>query len=596
MSLSGTLPFGLPAVFYGLRLWAAVLLALFLAFRLELENAAWAGTTAAIVCQPAVGAALRKGWARMVGTIIGAIAMVLITIAIPQDRGGFLGCLMLWLAVCGVAATLLRNFSTYAGALAGFTAVVIAADVLGPTGGADNTVLLIAISRATAILLGILCASAVLAATDFGAARAQLSLSIGWFWMRATAGLCRAVRVGLNADAERLERRQMLSQVSAMSVIVEQAAGEISALPFRPRVLQYAVDGLFATISAWRVVATHREAHPAMTTADAACVLACLPERLIRATERSDGRVDPAVLRAECLTATRRLVALPAETPSRRLLADAMARGLIAAWQTLGGLALLRGQRGFWVRPRRVRVIVPDYLPALLNGVRAFLTMAVAEGIWIATAWPDGGLMIVWAAALVVLMAPLNETASAAVWSFLLGALVSTVLAAVVAFAILPSRTGFVGLAAALGLVLIPIGAMAAQSWRQPLFAAAGSTFIPLVSLSNDQTYNPAIFYNNALALVLGVGLSLLALRLMPPLSRVPCPAPARSDPSGSATANLWSPPGTGPHLAAPCLHAHRRANGRHGPGATCPDGGSIRGRQYDPPIAPFGGPPTCGS
>jgi uncharacterized membrane protein YccC len=519
MTLSGTLPFGLPAVFYGVRLWAAVLLALFLAFRLELENAAWAGTTAAIVCQPAVGAALRKGWARMVGTVIGAVAMVLITVAFPQDRGGFLVSLMLWLAICGVLATLFRNFSTYAGALAGFTAVVIAADVLGPTGGANNTVLLVAISRATEILLGILCASGVLAATDFGGARLRLSASLGWLSMRAAAGLCRAVHAGQNADAERLERRQMLSQVSGLSVIVEQAAGEISALPFRPRVLQYAIDGLFATISAWRVVATHREAHPATTEADAARVLACLPERLIRATERLDGPVDPIVLRADCLTAARRLVVLPAETPSRRLLADSMARGLIGARQTLGGLALLRGAHRSFLRPRRVPAIVPDYLPSLLNGVRAFLTMAVAEWIWIATAWPDGGLMIVWAAALVILMAPLNETASAAVWSFLLGAVVSTVLAAVVAFAILPSRTGFFGLAAALGLVLIPIGTMSAQSWRQPLFAAAGSTFIPLVSPSNYQTYDPAVFYNNALALVFGVGLSLLALRLMPPLS-----------------------------------------------------------------------------
>lgn len=516
MTLSGTLPFGLQAVLYGVRLWAAVLLALFLAFRLELENAAWAATTAAIVCQPAVGAALRKGWARMIGTIIGAVAMVLITIAFPQDRGGFLVSLMLWLAICGVLATLLRNFSTYAGALAGFTAVVIAADVLGPTGGANNTVLLVAISRVTEILLGILCGSGVLAGTDFGGARLRLSESLGWLSMRAAAGLCRAVHADPNADAERLERRQMLGQVSGLSVIVEQAAGEISALPFRPRVLQYAIDGLFATISAWRVVATHREAHPATTEADAARVLACLPERLIGAAERS---VDPIVLRADCLTAVRRLVALPAETPSRRLLADSMARGLIAAWQTMGGLALLRGaHRSFW-RPRRVPAIAPDYLPPLLNGVRAFLTMAVAEWIWIATAWPDGGLMIVWAAALVILMAPLNETASAAVWSFLLGAVVATVLAAVVAFAILPSRSGFIGLATALGLVLIPIGTMSAQSWRQPLFAAAGSTFIPLVSPSNYQTYDPGVFYNNALALVFGVGLSLLALRLLPPLS-----------------------------------------------------------------------------
>ncbi len=400
LTLSGTLSLGLPALFYGVRLWAAVMLALFLAFRLELENAAWAGTTAAIVCQPAVGAALRKGWFRMIGTVIGAIAIVLITVAFPQARTGFLVSLMLWLAVCGVVATLLHNFSTYAGALAGFTAVIIAADVLGPTGGANNTVLLLAISRATEILLGIVCASGVLAATDFGEARLRLRESLGCLSMRAAAGLCRAVQAGMNTDAERLERRQMLSQVSGLSAVVEQAAGEISALPFRPRVLQYAIDGLFATISAWRVIATRREVHPATAEADAAIVLACLPERLIRATERPGGDVDPISLRADCLTAVRQMVALPAGTPSLRLLADSMARGLIAAWQTQGGLALLRGVHRLSVRPMRCAFDRTGYLPPLLNGVRAFLTIAVAEWVWIATAWPDGGLMIVWAAAL----------------------------------------------------------------------------------------------------------------------------------------------------------------------------------------------------
>jgi uncharacterized membrane protein YccC len=51
---------GAPLLF-GLRLWLSVCLALYVAFWLELDNAYWAGTTAAIVCQPHLGASLRKG-------------------------------------------------------------------------------------------------------------------------------------------------------------------------------------------------------------------------------------------------------------------------------------------------------------------------------------------------------------------------------------------------------------------------------------------------------------------------------------------------------------------------------------------------------
>ena len=50
-----------PRLLYGIKLAGAVALALFVAFALELDNPSWAGTSAAIVCQPVLGASLRKG-------------------------------------------------------------------------------------------------------------------------------------------------------------------------------------------------------------------------------------------------------------------------------------------------------------------------------------------------------------------------------------------------------------------------------------------------------------------------------------------------------------------------------------------------------
>jgi len=45
-----------PPLLFGLRLWTSVCLALYVAFWLELDNAFWAANTAAIVCQPHLGA------------------------------------------------------------------------------------------------------------------------------------------------------------------------------------------------------------------------------------------------------------------------------------------------------------------------------------------------------------------------------------------------------------------------------------------------------------------------------------------------------------------------------------------------------------
>ena len=85
---------------FGVRLWASVCLALYVAFWLELDNPFWAGTSAAIVCQPQLGASLRKGWFRMIGTVVGATMIVVLTAWFPQDRIAFL---VLWRCGAGSA-------------------------------------------------------------------------------------------------------------------------------------------------------------------------------------------------------------------------------------------------------------------------------------------------------------------------------------------------------------------------------------------------------------------------------------------------------------------------------------------------------------
>jgi uncharacterized membrane protein YccC len=153
-----------PALLFGLRLWCAVCLALWIAF--ALDNHFWADASAVVVCQPQFGASLRKGWFRMIGTLIGATVVVVVTACFPQDRIAFLTALALWGAICTFAAPVLRNFASCAGALAGYTAAIIAADALGATGGPNADVFILAISRASEICIGIVCAGAVHAGTD----------------------------------------------------------------------------------------------------------------------------------------------------------------------------------------------------------------------------------------------------------------------------------------------------------------------------------------------------------------------------------------------------------------------------------------------
>src|ERR1700676_1344238 len=247
-----------PSLLFGLHLWAAVCLALFVAFWLELDNPFWAGTSAAIVCQLQLGASLRKGWFRMIGTVVGATTIGVLTAGFSQDRIGFLGLLALWGGICAFAATVLRNFASYSAALAGYTAAIIAADNLGATGGASPDVFLLAVTRASEICIGIACAGIVLAGTDLGGAQRRLAES---FANLAAEIMGRFIRMLDLAEPQlpdtKTARREFVRRVIALDPMIDQALGESSHVRYHSPNLQTAVYGLFRALDGWRGVATH---------------------------------------------------------------------------------------------------------------------------------------------------------------------------------------------------------------------------------------------------------------------------------------------------------------------------------------------------
>ena len=516
-----------PALLHGVRLWAAVCLALFVAFHLEMESPYWAGTSAGIVCQPLVGASLRKGWFRLIGTIVGAIASVVLSACFPQSRFGFLIGLAVWGGACALVATLFRNFASYAAALAGYTTAIIVGGELGALGGANGEAFRLAVTRSNEICIGIASAGIVLAMTDLGGARRRLATMLATLAAQATGGLVGSVSLTSGAQGDPSQgdpgtiRRALIRRVTVLYTVMDHAAGEISELRFRPRVLQAAVGGLFATLSNWRAIETHLGRVPASeVAADCAAIQRCLPPDLRSATGVDTAwQHDPLRARDVCWAAARHLVALPATTPSLRLLADHAAEGLIGISRTLAGVILLSVPRRAFARSRVARLRVPDLLPALLNAIRAFLVIAGAALVWIATAWPSGATFITWAALTVILFAPRQDAAFSMAAMNMIGSAITAVLVAVMAFAILPQQTTFFGFCGAIGLVLVPAGALAAQPRRQPMFEAMAAYFIPLLAPTNPMTYDPAQLYNLAPAVLGGIATAVLALRLLPPLS-----------------------------------------------------------------------------
>src|SRR5262249_13983265 len=146
------------------------------------------------------------------------------------------------------------------------------------------------------------------------------------------------------------------------------------------------------------------------------------------------------------------LYAMPAHSPSLRLLADRAARTLGYLSLALNSVAFLRDPMGGLRWPHRIPLRVPDFLPAFVNALRAFLTIAAVDLFWIVTAWPGGAGALVIAAIGTILIAPSGDLAPTSAVNFLLGIILTAVLAGILKFAVLPQLETFTGLSIALGL------------------------------------------------------------------------------------------------------------------------------------------------
>jgi uncharacterized membrane protein YccC len=519
---------GFAPVFFSIRMWVSVCLALFVAFSLNLENPYWAGASAAIVCQPQLGASLRKGWFRMIGTVVGATMIVVLTAWFPQDRIAYLALLALWCGVCAFVATALRNFASYGAALAGYTAAIIAADTLGATGGPTSGVFLIAVWRASEICIGIVCAGVVLAGTDRGSAQRRLASTLGDLTAEIADRFTRMLAPTATGTAEtQNERREFVRRAIELDPLIDQGLGESSHIRHYASTLQAAVYGLFRVLDGWRGVATHLSQLPPDEERQAAqTILQSVPVALRSASgQRSAASwiADPMPLRVACAAAARTLVASPAETPSLRLLTDETAKVLEGVSYALDGLAVLveAPDRPLW-RPRGFKLAIADWLPPLINAARAFVVICAVESFWVATAWPNGSSPIVFAAALLLLLGPRGDLAFGGAIAVGLGVIGAVVCAAIIKFALLPAAETFPTFCLVMGLFFVPVGFVLGQP--QPpvvmaIFTGMGLNFMPLLAPTNQMTYDTGQFYNSALAVVVGCATAPLAFALLPPLS-----------------------------------------------------------------------------
>ncbi|MFC0239155.1 FUSC family protein [Rhodopseudomonas telluris] len=495
-----------PRILFGLRLSASVCLALFVTYYLELQNSFWAATTAAIVCQPNLGASIQKGRFRAIGSALGAVAMVALLASFPQQREPAMLLLALFCGVCAAAATLLRNFAAYAAALAGITSAIIFADtVTDPSSAA-----FLAIIRVGEICIGVCAACVIAILTDFGAARRQLCQTLARISADLLAGFSADVASG-NPGEGRPARIALVREMGALNLAIDAALGEQSPISADRDRLRRVPAMLLDALTSWRNAARAdcaSEAGSAGTRTEIQAALVSI--------DAVQFQRDPVGFRETCLAALDRIVAI-------RRLDAASAPVVTAARDVVHALAAAadavladgsgdrnEGRAGRWV------LVVADPLPALVNGARTAAAILAMTSFWVATAWPSGPFAIVFTAVATLIFASFGDQARDLARDYTIGVALMVAVGGILYFGILPALSSFAALMGVLSVLYVVLGTMQAGSWHSVVFLAMTISSLPLLGVGNPIAYDASAYFNLALAIVVGSAFGALFFVAMP--------------------------------------------------------------------------------
>src|SRR5262245_55806430 len=144
---------GVPVASWALavRVWIAVVVALYAGFWLQLETPSSAAVTVAILALPTRGQALEKAGFRLMATIIGVAASIAIVGVFSQARDLLLLAFAAWLGLCVYAAGLSDGNRAYAAVLSGYTVALVAIQQIDT----PQLVFDSAVARGAAIVVGI---------------------------------------------------------------------------------------------------------------------------------------------------------------------------------------------------------------------------------------------------------------------------------------------------------------------------------------------------------------------------------------------------------------------------------------------------------
>lgn len=437
------------------KMLAAALTTLWLAMRLDMPQPSTAVMAVFIVMQPQSGQVIAKGLHRLLGTLIGLLAMLPLIALFNQEPVLFLGGMAIWVALCTAGAARYRDLRSYSCVLAGYTATLISLTAIQH----PETAFIQALWRVLEIGLGVLCCSlfsaAILPQTTGSAMRKAVAGRFGDFASVVVTHLPGGKRAAfedaqarlaahtvrletlrsmsgfddpqLNLRMGRLTRLNhdfmaMTSRFHALQQLLERLRGQGANLAlhaFAP-----CLDSLAALLAPWRQ--RHLDIPGA---AELAAQLEDYRTQLMPLIRQSRSALDnlapDSPLRLDFDTAAELLYRL--------------ADDLLDYARTHAALAPARHERERWSErfaPRANRFAVAA------AALRILLLTGLGSAIWLQTAWPSGHMFLI-TAVIIGALASASANPARLAMQMAGGTLLAALLGFVESFLVFPQISGF---------------------------------------------------------------------------------------------------------------------------------------------------------
>ena len=534
----------------------AALLALWISMRLDLEQPRTAMLTVFIVMQPKVGMVFAKNFYRSIATVVGVGVGLLLLANFAQQEILFLGAMALWIGVCVFGAASYRNFRSYGFVLAGYTSAIVGL----PAAQQPDMAFVIALSRLTEVMLGLLCAGIISAAVFPLRANEDLEPAMRRRYrdfLKLTTEVLKGAATSVGLDRKKVDASLLkyVKDVVAFETARDVSLFEEAEVRLNNRHLLW-LNRRFMTLSTTfhalqslieRLQRSHRtESLQALQPVFVRLSEALSPPETnamasLEAGDRDDARATLArliALRAELPTlivaareSLNATMATPitdtnaAATPTVAPLLDERVADFLAASELLSRFAweLIEYLASYSHAPRHGSDSAPNFVPladplmAAISGLRAVLAVAILGAFWLASGWSNGPGAIVLAAVMCALFAS-SPSPDAAVRKMTLGLVLGFVSGFICAFFVLTQLgDGFFPLCVAIAPFML-IGPWLAGS---PKWAGVGGGYnifmINGMALTNPMSFDVAAFINNGISDLVGAAVAAVIFIIVVP-------------------------------------------------------------------------------